>query len=100
MSGNYQQMGAAGQQMMLQQQRQQQGQQQRPPNQNNAPNGQVQRMIFEALQNTAQNVSGWQSAVLIQERISLIWNMSVSPLAPMRFIKMSWYSYRTFTDST
>lgn len=78
-------MGAAGQQMMLQQQQQQQRQQQgqqRPPSQNNPPNGQVQRMIYEALSNsTPQQLSGWQSAVLIQERISLIWNMSVSTLA-------------------
>lgn len=60
--------------MMPQQQRQQQGQQQRP-NQPSGPTGQIQQMIYHHLNQNTGPLSGWQAGVLIQERISLIFNI-------------------------
>jgi hypothetical protein len=75
MAANFQQMPGAGQ-MMPQQQRQQQGQQQQRQNQNNGgPTGQIQQLIFHSLNQNTAPLSGWQATVLIQERISLIFNM-------------------------
>jgi len=73
MAQNFQpQMGMGGNgQMMPQQQRQQQQQQQqqRPQMQ------QMQQMIYHALNSNPMVYDGWQSQVLIQERISLIFNL-------------------------
>lgn len=64
------------QQQQQQQQRLQQGQQQRP-NQNGVQNNNIQQLIYNTLNQNTGILSGWQSTVLIQERIGLICNMSV-----------------------
>lgn len=76
MAANFQQMGGASQ-MMQQQQRQQQGQPQRPNQPANGATGQIQQMIYQHLSANTGPLTGWQAAVLIQERIGLIFNMSV-----------------------
>jgi hypothetical protein len=71
MAANFQQhMGGPGQ--MIPQQQQQRQQQQRPPT--NAST-QIQQMIYQTLSAQTGPLSGWQSQILIQERISLIFNM-------------------------
>jgi len=78
MATNFQQMGVAGQMMpQQQQQRQQQGQQPRPNQNNNGAASQIQQMIFQSLSHNTGQLTGWQAGVLIQERISLIFNLSV-----------------------
>jgi len=75
MAANFQQqMGGPGQ-MMAQQQQQQQ---QRPPPGSN-PSGQIQLLIYNTLSAQTGPLSGWQAQVLINERMSLIFNVSVIP---------------------
>ena len=78
MAANFQQMGAAGQIMQQQQRQQQQGQPQRPDQLgNNNATGQIQSVIFQQLSQNTGPLMGWQAAVMIQERITLIFNVSV-----------------------
>ncbi|KAH8658773.1 hypothetical protein BGZ60DRAFT_126893 [Tricladium varicosporioides] len=74
MAANFQpQMGGPGQMMPQQQQR---PQQQRPP-QGGGQNAttQIQQVIFQTVTNQTGPLTGWQANVLIQERISLIFNI-------------------------
>jgi hypothetical protein len=56
-------------------QQQQQQQQQQRQNQNGPAAIQIQSIIFNTLNTQTGPLSGWQAGVLIQERISLIFNM-------------------------
>jgi len=76
MAANFQpQMNNGGQMMMQQQQRGQQPQQ-RPqqPNQSMV-SGQIQQEIFRSLQDNTGPLEGWQANVMIQERISMVFNL-------------------------
>lgn len=75
MAANFQQMGGAAQ--MMQQQQRQQGQPQRPNQPTNGATVQIQQMIYHHLTQNTGPLTGWQATVLIQERIGLIFNMSV-----------------------
>lgn len=69
MAANFQQhMGGVGQMMPQQQQ-----QQQRPAQGN--PSSGMQQLIFQTLKIQTGQLSGWQANVLIQERMSLVFNM-------------------------
>jgi hypothetical protein len=73
MAANFQQhMGGVGQ-MMPQQQQQRQQQPQRPPQGN--PSSGIQQLIYQTLNKQTGLLSGWQANVLIQERMSLVFNM-------------------------
>jgi hypothetical protein len=72
MAANFQHMGGVGQ-MMPQQQQQRQQQPQRPPQGN--PSSNIQQLIFQTLNQQTGPLNGWQSHVLIQERMSLVFNM-------------------------
>ncbi len=60
--------------MQQRQQQQQQQQQQRQPQGQNTT-GQIQQLIFNTLNSQTGPLSGWQAGVLINERISLIFNV-------------------------
>jgi hypothetical protein len=71
MAANFQQhMGGVGQ--MMPQQQQQRQQPQRP--QGNPSSG-IQQLIYQTLNAQTGPLSGWQANVLIQERMSLVFNM-------------------------
>jgi len=90
MAANFQpHMGVNGQMMPQQQQQQQQQRQQQRGLPNNGPNqltSQIQQMIFQNVQANTQQLSGWQAHILIQERISLIFNMLVVIMIPIHGI--------------
>jgi hypothetical protein len=69
MAANFQQHMGGPSQMMPQQQQQQR------QNQNGPAAIQIQSIIFNTLNAQTGPLSGWQAGVLIQERISLIFNM-------------------------
>lgn len=72
MAANFQQhMGGVGQ--MIPQQQQQRQQPQRP-SQGNPPSG-IQQLIYQTLNAQTGPLNGWQANVLIQERMSLVFNM-------------------------
>ena len=73
MAANFQpQMNNGGQMMMQQQQRGQQ----RPQQANqNMVSGQIQQLIFAHLQESTGPLEGWQANMLIQERISMVFNL-------------------------
>ncbi|KAF4625361.1 hypothetical protein G7Y89_g12805 [Cudoniella acicularis] len=72
MASNFQ-MAGPGQMMPGQQQR---PQAQRPPQGQSAATTQIQQVIFQTVSGqTNPNLTGWQANVLIQERISLIFNI-------------------------
>ncbi|KAG0646689.1 hypothetical protein D0Z07_6279 [Hyphodiscus hymeniophilus] len=71
MAANFQHMGGVGQ--MMPQQQQQRQQQQRPPQGN--PSSNIQQMIYQTLNSQTGPLTGWQATVLIQERMSLVFNI-------------------------
>lgn len=94
MAANFQQMGGPGQMIpqQQQQQRQQQGQQQRPNQNASGPTAHIQQIIFQSINTNTGPLTGWQAGVLVQERISLIFNMSVlsrRSLTPRLFLRFA-----------
>ncbi len=82
MAANFQQQHMGGGQMMSQQQQLQQRQQQQQQQQlqqrpqPSAGQSQIQQMIFNTLnQPSSQPLRDWQQTVMIQERMSLIFNL-------------------------
>jgi hypothetical protein len=78
MASNFPNMGGAGQMMPQQQQQQQQQQQlqqQQQQQQRSQLPVQVQQLVFQKIQENTGPVTGWQSSVIIQERISTVFNL-------------------------
>jgi hypothetical protein len=76
MAANFQQhMGGPGQMMQQRQQQQQQRQPQGPNATGPNATGQIQQLIFNTLNSQTGPLSGWQAGVLINERMSLIFNV-------------------------
>lgn len=59
----------------MQQQQQQQQQQQRAPQQGLNANQQMQQLIFNTLNQQTASMTGWQSGMMLNERMGLIYNL-------------------------